>query len=169
MEILCMDFWLWKVPVLVHSVCHLKSALKKVILFLSILKLFLCSFNFDNVILILFSWKYIYFCLSKSLIQSVGSLLPLINQIIKLILRSMLVLLKIFQLPKFPSSDYSFISCLRRGNFHIQVSTNDYIILEIVERFSLSMELSFLSLNCFCIALSRPNFKILILLNSVER
>lgn len=164
-----MDFWLWKVPVLIHSVCHLKSALKKVILFLIILKLFLCSFNFDSVISIIFSWKYIHFCLSKSLIQSVGSLLPFINQVIKLIWRSMLALLKIFQLPKFPSSDYSFIPCLQRGGFHIQVSANDYLVLEIVERFSLSMEFSFLLLHCFCISLSRPNLKILILLNSVER
>lgn len=100
-----------------------KICFKKVMLFLKVLKLFLCSF--DSVILILFSWKEIYFCLSKSLIQSVGSLLPFINQVIKLILRSMFALLKILQLLKFPSSDYSFILCLQRGNFHIQVFTND--------------------------------------------
>lgn len=129
-------------------------------LFLKVLKLFLCSF--DSVILILFLWKEIYFCLSKSLIQSVGSLPPFINQVIKLILRSMFALLKILQLLKFPSSDYSLILWLQRGNFHIEVSTNDYIILEIVERFSLSMEFSFLSLHCFCIALSRPSLKILL-------
>lgn len=100
-----------------------KICYEKVILFKSVLRLFLCSF--DSVILVLFLWKDIYFCLSKSLIQLVGSLLPFINQVIKLILRSMLALWKMFQLPKFPSSDYSFIPCLQRGNFCIQVSTND--------------------------------------------
>lgn len=53
-----------------------KICFKKVMLSLKVLKLFLCSF--DSVILILFSWKEMYFCLSKSLIQSVGSLLPLL-------------------------------------------------------------------------------------------
>jgi len=51
------------------------------------LKLFVYSFNFDSVILILFSWQYKYFCLSKSPIQSVGSLLPFINQTFELILK----------------------------------------------------------------------------------
>lgn len=158
MDILCMNFWFWEVPVLVF--CHLKSALKKSYFLkgFEVIFMFFWQCNINSLLM-----EEIYFCLSKSLIQSVGSLLPFINQLIELILRSMLALLKIFQLPKFPSSDYLFIQCLQRGNFHIQVSPNDfhfdlhdlhdYIILEIVERFSLSMKFSFLLLHCFYITL----------------